>query len=915
MRSLLLAIVITLAPAADLPDPWQASAPQQAITTLISLRTPLDARPNDQDLLGRAIMLYVNLALGGKSELDGACGPWLEYARELATRRAKARRGEPATLAAAAPELWVRLLDGDASGTVAALERWKAEREHPLYRALRARATRDVRPFRDRAPTTAHEKYADLVAAVEANVPDHKSEQGIPPFDPLLMRYLHLYAKDSQADVRPSFNAVYADVAWMLNSPELDDTTAGDAARALLAGCDAPIPARADRAALVRLAIAAANRLPDPHHHPAALAAAVAAARAVVGGPRGVMDGKKHRLVGLGDIAAWNRDRLYLVGWMHVFWYFDDEFYKSQLVTPLRTLMPGSLIVARIAAWQEVEPNEAHGEPLAEALGREIRDPAGISPGLLAKPFLCLARKSPHRAAALVEELLAARAKRRVQAHVCLEDLAEACHLIGMDHLVAADVRESMKRDPWKTGLLKEWRRADHTRRMLRNLPAPAATMTHPLVDFRALPFPGIAPQTNFALRWRGWLRSDTAGTYLIATESDDGTRLQVGDTVVDNGGQHGMRVRSSRVELTAGWQPLEMEFYQGDGGAGCRLLWQPPGAPKLVPIPAAALAHGDDHQPGLTAELFTPTGEISTLIGPDARELANAEAKPWLARVQIELADRLMKCDRHDEAVVAYDRVLAMRELDIDERPQFIFALLAQSKPDGARATRLLWHPKGLRASDSVLNFIELRLCQLGLQEAALATMPAGHQADLYTSSIQARIAFDCADFTTAAAAWSRLFAHPGLKSHHPQRLEKAMIDRIGQGTDLHKLIAFYTRHHGEPCYQISARWLDGELPWDTALAQAAQVKWGDTLVYTRALYRLTIGEHDGARSDLAEVAAKHPERTERHTCDALLRWYARQTPETLAARPRAPAIVARTAPLPADKPADKPAAAGSDF
>ena len=47
----------------------------------------------------------------------------------------------------------------------------------------------------------------------------------------------------------------------------------------------------------------------------------------------------------------------------------------------------------------------------------------------------------------------------------------------------------------------------------------------------------------------------------------------------------------------------------------------------------------------------------------------------------------------------------------------------------------------------------------------------------------------------------------------------------------------------------------------------------------------------------------------------DALLRWYARQTPETLAARPRAPAIVARTAPLPADKPADKPAAAGSDF
>jgi len=141
----LLAAIVASAYAVELPDPWSDCQPRTAITLLAALRAPLDAKPDDQDLLGRAIMAYVNLSLGGDPALDGACGPWLGYARELAERRARARGGEPATLADAAPELWVRLLDGDAVGTTAMLARWDTDPEQPLYRALQARATRDVR--------------------------------------------------------------------------------------------------------------------------------------------------------------------------------------------------------------------------------------------------------------------------------------------------------------------------------------------------------------------------------------------------------------------------------------------------------------------------------------------------------------------------------------------------------------------------------------------------------------------------------------------------------------------------------------------------------------------------------------------------------------------------------------------------
>jgi glucose/arabinose dehydrogenase len=105
-------------------------------------------------------------------------------------------------------------------------------------------------------------------------------------------------------------------------------------------------------------------------------------------------------------------------------------------------------------------------------------------------------------------------------------------------------------------------------------------------------PFYGTKLAENFEARWTGTVVAAKAGQYTFTTESDDGSRLFIDDKqVVDNGGPHAMGKKSGQVELSAGEHQLRLEFFQGGGGAGCKLYWTPPGAGEAV-IPADALSH-----------------------------------------------------------------------------------------------------------------------------------------------------------------------------------------------------------------------------------------------------------------------------------------------------------------------------------
>jgi alpha-L-fucosidase len=96
----------------------------------------------------------------------------------------------------------------------------------------------------------------------------------------------------------------------------------------------------------------------------------------------------------------------------------------------------------------------------------------------------------------------------------------------------------------------------------------------------------------NVAFAFRGNAEVPADGVWTFATSSDDGSRLLVdGHLVVDNDGPHGMRERSGEIGLRAGWHALELQWFNGGGGAGLEVRWSGPGVARQ-PIPAERLGH-----------------------------------------------------------------------------------------------------------------------------------------------------------------------------------------------------------------------------------------------------------------------------------------------------------------------------------
>jgi hypothetical protein len=104
--------------------------------------------------------------------------------------------------------------------------------------------------------------------------------------------------------------------------------------------------------------------------------------------------------------------------------------------------------------------------------------------------------------------------------------------------------------------------------------------------------WPGTQLVDHFYIRWTGLVHIAKDGKYTFSCESDDGSRLFIDDKqVLDNNGQHAMEEKSGEVELKAGDHPLKLEFWENEGGAGCKLSWAGEGIDKAI-VPAAALFH-----------------------------------------------------------------------------------------------------------------------------------------------------------------------------------------------------------------------------------------------------------------------------------------------------------------------------------
>ena len=74
--------------------------------------------------------------------------------------------------------------------------------------------------------------------------------------------------------------------------------------------------------------------------------------------------------------------------------------------------------------------------------------------------------------------------------------------------------------------------------------------------------------EDNFGLKFEGFVEAPREGLYFFYTESDDGSRLYIGDRlVVDNDGGHGPRERSGQIRLNAGIYPITVTYFEAGAG------------------------------------------------------------------------------------------------------------------------------------------------------------------------------------------------------------------------------------------------------------------------------------------------------------------------------------------------------------
>jgi alpha-L-fucosidase len=95
-----------------------------------------------------------------------------------------------------------------------------------------------------------------------------------------------------------------------------------------------------------------------------------------------------------------------------------------------------------------------------------------------------------------------------------------------------------------------------------------------------------------FGFEYTGFIRVPETAVYAFFTDSDDGSRLYIGDSlVVDNDGLHAMHEEKGVIALSAGLHPIRVTFFEKTGGDDLKVYYKSLQR-KKQPIPDALLFH-----------------------------------------------------------------------------------------------------------------------------------------------------------------------------------------------------------------------------------------------------------------------------------------------------------------------------------
>jgi predicted alpha/beta superfamily hydrolase len=100
--------------------------------------------------------------------------------------------------------------------------------------------------------------------------------------------------------------------------------------------------------------------------------------------------------------------------------------------------------------------------------------------------------------------------------------------------------------------------------------------------------FGKLPRKENFALLFEGEIEIKEDGYYIFGLDSDDGSKLYLGNQLLINyDGLHGTgQVQSYELPLAKGFYPIRVEYFQKGGGSDLQLIYVLPGSKQPHPIP-----------------------------------------------------------------------------------------------------------------------------------------------------------------------------------------------------------------------------------------------------------------------------------------------------------------------------------------
>lgn len=90
--------------------------------------------------------------------------------------------------------------------------------------------------------------------------------------------------------------------------------------------------------------------------------------------------------------------------------------------------------------------------------------------------------------------------------------------------------------------------------------------------------------EENFGLVLEGFFKAPVDGMYSFYSTSDDGSKIYIASQeVVSNDFLHGMEEQSGKIALKAGYHPIKITFFQGEGGEGLEAHFKAPDRKKKL--------------------------------------------------------------------------------------------------------------------------------------------------------------------------------------------------------------------------------------------------------------------------------------------------------------------------------------------